>query len=364
MKIAIDIREIFGPRAGKGEYTFRILKGLLRLDQENKYFLYSKKHTQTKRQNVRLRAINLPGLIWHLTVWLDLKLRVRPDVYLSPTSYIVPALGVKNSVIIVPDLVSFLFPGEHNKKAVWLERMFLKAALKKSERIITISRATKHDLLARFELSEKKVAKVYLGVHSRFREIKREDSRLIKIRKKYNLPEKFILFVGVLSPRKNLVRLLRAYHKMTLRDFGLVIVGRKGWYYQNIFYEVRKLGLEDRVCFLDYLREEDLPFVYNLASVFVFPSLYEGFGFPPLEAMACGTPVIASRASSLPEVVGKAGLLVDPKKVSEISEAMKRILTNKGLRDKLIRLGFLQAKKFSWNKTVRETLRIMQSLKP
>jgi len=363
MKIAIDIREVFGPRAGKGEYTWGILKGLLAIDQQNNYFLYSRKKARIRGGNVKLRAINLPKFIWHFWVYLDLRLRTRPDFYLSPTSYIIPALGVLNSVIIVPDLVAFLFSSQHNKKAVFLERTFLKPALKKSRKIIAISQSTKRDLVSKFGIDPRKVRVVYLGADKCFHKIAGQDSRLALIREKYGLSRKFILFVGTLEPRKNLVRLIRAYRRLKIQGFDLVIAGRKGWHYRDILLRVNELELQDRVRFLGYLPKEDLPFLYNLASVFVFPSLYEGFGLPPLEAIACGTPVIASRTSSLPEVVGRAGLLVNPKSVSEIKEALEEVLTDTVLRDKLIRLGLLQAKRFSWEKTAREILKVVQSLR-
>lgn len=359
MRIAIDARAIAGARAGKGEYSYQIIKHLAKIDSRNQYFLYSREKLPSRfGANFKLRRVWLPGILWHFFVWLDLKLILKPDVYLALVSYIIPALGVKNSVVFVPDLVAFLFPQKHDPKAVFLERRFLKRALSQSRRVVAISDATKKDLQRLFALPSSKIDVIYLAANQCQQ---KSPSFLAEVRRKYNLPSEFILFAGTLEPRKNLVRLIEAYHELPLKEeYGLVIAGKKGWYYEEIFQRVRQLNLEQYVRFLGYIKRKDLIALYHLAAVFVYPSLYEGFGLPPLEAMACGTPVITSNISSLPEVAEGAALLVNPRNVAEIAEALERILTDQELRVRLARLGRERAKKFSWEKTARETLKILE----
>ncbi|MFA4880399.1 MAG: glycosyltransferase family 1 protein [Candidatus Doudnabacteria bacterium] len=359
MRIAIDARAIVGARAGKGEYSYQIIKHLAKIDSKNQYFLYSREKFPCRfGANFKPRRVGLPGILWHFFVWLDLKWILKPDVYLALVSYIIPALGIKNSVVFVPDLVAFLFPRKHNPKAVFLERCFLKRALSQSQRVIAISDATKRDLQRLFSLPSSKIDVVYLAANQCRQ---KSPSFLAEVKQKYNLPSEFILFAGTLEPRKNLVRLIEAYQRLSFKEeYGLVIAGKEGWYYKEIFQRVRQLNLEQYVRFLGYIERRDLIALYHLATVFVYPSLYEGFGLPPLEAMACGIPVITSNISSLPEVAGQAALLVNPKDVAEIAGMLERILTDQELRVRLARLGRERAKKFSWEKTAREILKILE----
>jgi len=175
---------------------------------------------------------------------------------------------------------------------------------------------------------------------------------------KYNLPKKFILFVGTIEPRKNIKRLIEAYNIVSPQE-PLVIVGKKGWFYKEIFKEIEELNIKDKIIFLDYLPGKDLPYLYNKAICFIYPSLYEGFGLPPLEAMACGCPVITSSTSSLPEVVGNAAVLIDPGKTREMVVAIEKILGSRKLRDELRQKGIVQSKKFSWRKTSEQILEIL-----
>jgi glycosyltransferase involved in cell wall biosynthesis len=178
------------------------------------------------------------------------------------------------------------------------------------------------------------------------------------------LPEQFILSLGTIEPRKNLASLLEAYRVLRNQgsDLGLVIVGKKGWLYEGFFHRLRELGLENEVLFTGFVPDEDLPAICSAAELFVFPSLYEGFGLPVLEAMACGAPVITSNVSSLPEVAGNAALLVDPASVRELTEAMAAVLQDEELRTSLQSKGPKQAARFSWEKAARETLAVYQSV--
>jgi glycosyltransferase involved in cell wall biosynthesis len=203
---------------------------------------------------------------------------------------------------------------------------------------------------------------VYEAAQNNFKRIQ-VHKILNSIKQKYHLPDRFILFVGTLEPRKNIIRLLEAYARIKDKlPHKLVIAGTKGWLYQPIFEAVKRLSLRNNVIFLGYVDDGNLPALYNLADLFVYPSIYEGFGLPVLEAMACGIPVITSNVSSLPEVAGDAAVLVDPYNVKELAGAMKHVLTNASLRKQVINKGFQQAKNFSWKKCARETLKVYEEV--
>jgi glycosyltransferase involved in cell wall biosynthesis len=175
-------------------------------------------------------------------------------------------------------------------------------------------------------------------------------------RREEGLPDRFILFVGTLEPRKNVVGLVEAYARLPKDRPPLLLVGGKGWLYDEIFARVEALGLSEEIRFAGYVPVDALPWWYNAAEIFVYPSLYEGFGLPPLEAMACGTAVISSRASSLPEVVGQAGLLVDPAEPDALAQAMEHVLTDKEMRKEMQSAGLAQAQNFTWSSTARQTV--------
>lgn len=348
MRIAIDIREAVGPKVGKGWYTFVMVKELLKHDPDHHYILYTNKAASEydKYDNATLRVIKKSGLRWHLAVLRDLY-KIKPDVFWAPTSYIIPALAPRSlkTVITVHDIVAFLFPEGHNKKAVWAERLTLRRAVKKARHIFTISQSTKQDLMKVFRVPEEKILIAPCAASTIFKPI---DNHILlqKVALKYGLPKKFILAVGTLSPRKNFNRLIRAYARVLPKhdDTHLVIVGPKGWNFEDIL----PFEQSDKVHMIGYVDGQDIAAVYNLAALFVFPSLYEGFGIPPLEAMACGCPVITSNVSSLPEVAGNAAMLVDPYSVDEIAKAMDVILSNRYIALDLREKGFERVKKFNW----------------
>jgi glycosyltransferase involved in cell wall biosynthesis len=355
MKIAIDIRETTGQKTGKGWYTYVMVKNVLKLDTENEYILYTHKHNRKfdKYKNAKQRIIKSGGLKWHWKVIKDLK-KKKPDLFWAPTSYIIPAFAPKGMKVIltIHDLIAFLFPMQHNKKAVLLERMMVPRAIKRATKISTVSYNTKRDIQRKFNVPTKKTFIAPCGASKIFRPIPDPIERR-KIQKKYNLPEKFILGVGTLSPRKNFNRLIQAYEQIADKhpDTDLVIVGDKGWNFERT---VKQSSAKERVHLVGYVGGNEIAVLYNMAEIFVFPSLYEGFGMPPLEAMACGCPVITSNLSSLPEVVGKAALLIDPYSVPDIAASMEKILTNPTLKRELIEKGFEQVKKFMWEESAKK----------
>ncbi|MBT5016294.1 glycosyltransferase family 4 protein, partial [Candidatus Peregrinibacteria bacterium] len=298
---------------------------------------------------------------WHLRTLRHLK-KTKPDLFWAPTSFIIPALAPKSltTFITVHDIVAFLFPQGHNRKAVYLERLTLRRALSKSSRIFTVSRNTKTDLIKLFNIDETKIIIAPCSASAAFTKIN-DENLLGKTKKKFDLPEKFILGVGTLSPRKNFTRLIQAFAQIAPEhpDTHLVIVGNKGWDFDDIL----KGASRKKVHLIGYVESFELISLYNLAQVFVFPSLYEGFGIPPLEAMSCGCPVVTSNISSLPEVVGDSALLIDPYSTEEIAGAIGTLLSNKDLHADLGRKGLRQATKFSWEKSAKVLLEVFESLK-
>jgi len=239
--------------------------------------------------------------------------------------------------------------------------------MKNADKIITISQHTKKDLVEYLKIPSEQIEPVYLGVDSNFEVIPHE--KLNNIMEKYNLPESFILYVGSEQPRKNFQSVIKAFNSLiktyNLKGVKLVKVGRPQIGEADrkaIFDLIEGLGLAKDVFFMDYIPEEDLPSIYNLADLFVYPSLYEGFGLPPLEAMACGTPVVTSNTSSLPEVVGDAGIMVDPMDVDALADSMHQVLTDEALQMKLKAKGISQAKEFSWEKTAQKTWKIYEQV--
>ncbi|EKF84902.1 glycosyltransferase family 1 protein [Methanobacterium formicicum] len=239
--------------------------------------------------------------------------------------------------------------------------------MKKADKIITISDHTKRDIIQHLDIPSEMIETVHLGVDPYFQLM--PPVKLQEIRQKYNLPEKFILYVGSEQPRKNFNTVVKAFHslkeKYNLDEMKLVKVGKPqiGESDRKILFDLLDdLNITSEVFFMDYVPEEDLPAFYNLADLFVYPSLYEGFGLPPLEAMACGTPVVTSNTSSLPEVVGDAGIMVDPLDEEALASAMHRILSDEELQCELRERGISRARDFSWQKTAQKTWKVYQEV--
>lgn len=370
MKIAIDIREAVRPkRAGKGWYSLQIVRNLLELDKDNadvSYILYTDQPFPEFEhfQNVTQKFFPPSSLRWHFRVLKDVK-KEKPDIYFAPSSFIVPALAPRwlKIVATVHDLVAWLYAGSHNVKATIIERITLPIAARRITHFTAVSENTKKDLMRKFYIRSEKISVIPCAASDVF--FPRNQAEIESFREKYSLPKRFFLAVGTLEPRKNFITLIQSFAQIAGEipsDIQLIIIGGKGWEYEEIFREVKKMGVEDRVKFQGYIDEKELPLFYNAASCFVFPSLYEGFGIPPLEAMKSGCPVICSNTSSMPEVVGDAGILINPKSVSELAQAMKIVLSDEKLANDLREKGLLQAKKFSWQISASQMKSLFLSL--
>jgi glycosyltransferase involved in cell wall biosynthesis len=365
MKIAIDIREAGAGKTGKGWYTFNLVSELIKLDPKNEYLLYTDSKTSpfTDRKNVKIKHIEASSWQWHLKTLKDLQSE-KADLFFAPTSYIIPALAPKSLrvIITVHDLVAFMFPAGHTAKAVLIERLTLRKALKKAAGVFVVSENTKKDLLKRFKLPNQKIHLTPCAPSGHFHK-RVAPEELAEFQRKMNLPENFILAVGTLEPRKNFNTLIKSFViiKRKYPDYKLVIVGKKGWKYHLIEEALKRFKMEKDVIFPGYLEDEDLKKIYALARVFVFPSLYEGFGIPPLEAMASGCPVVSSNVASLPEVIGQGGLLIDPRNAVKIADAVCSLLEDEQARQMMIERGLVQAEKFNWEESAKKALEVINS---
>jgi len=262
------------------------------------------------------------------------------------------------TVLTVHDLIYHLFPQYHKR----LNRTYLGAAMplfvRRATAVITVSESSKRDLVRLYGVRPEKVTVVYEGASANLSPA--ADDEIARVRRRYGLPERFAVTVGTIEPRKNLSRLLDAFviAKERVPDLGLVVVGSKGWLYQSFFRKLESHECRDHVLVAGYVSEEDLAAVYSAADLCVVPSLYEGFGLPVLEAMACGTPVVCSRASSLPELGGDAVLYFDPRDADEMGETVGRLARDASLREELRAKGMAQVARFSWERTARETMAV------
>jgi len=362
MRIAFDIRGVDGARGGKGIWTANVLKSILNQDSENEYFLYTNRVDENEYQflpNINVKRIPGGGFLWH---WRFYKMLIadKIGVLIATESYIVPFLHDPkklNVAMVVHDLVAFKSPAKHQKKATFIERITLKQAVKKSRWIFTVSEYTKKDLTQRYPnlgLGEKTKV-VYAGVRDIFSR-KMDANKIVSIQRRYNLDPDYIMMAGTLEPRKNILGALEAYSLLSPKNqqrYRFVIVGKRGWYYKQIFQKVKNLNLMLRVKFLEYIPDDDLVTLMQGAKLFLFPSFYEGFGLPILEAMQCGVPVLASRVTSIPELGVDAVHYADPDDAVDIADGITQLLENEEYRMQLKQKGFDQVKNFSWGKTAQ-----------
>jgi glycosyltransferase involved in cell wall biosynthesis len=360
MRIGIDARLVYYTKAGIGQYILNLIPSLKEIDKRNEYIiLQSRKDKSIIADAPNFRRAFLWTPCHHRFEQLALRFELSPlglDLLHSP-DFIPPFSRNFKSIITIHDLAFLIYPHFLTRESARYYSQIYRA-VRSTDHIIADSESTKRDAIRLLGVPEQKITAIHLAANPIYRPIEDEEAiRLVK--EKYSIGGDFILFVSTIEPRKNLPTLLRAY-RMLLDDCNvkLVVVGEKGWLFDEAFTLVKELKLDEWVIFLGLVPTEDLLYIYNAAKLLVHPSLYEGFGLPPLEAMACGTPVVVSNTSSLPEVVGDSGILVDPRDVTAMASAIKRALTDEALREDLISKGLRRAKLFSWENTARKTLEI------
>ena len=362
MRIGIDARLVFYHQAGIGQYILRLTQALAQIDRDDAFVIFKSRKDKTPsidQANFRQQKLWTPSH-HHFERWA-MSAELAPfalDVLHSP-DFIPPAWTHCPTVITVHDLAFLLYPRLLTRDSARYYGQ-VDVAARQANHIIAVSESTKRDTIRLLGVPESKISVIYEAAHPLFTLAPDDHARKF-VQARYNLPSEFILFVGTIEPRKNLPTLLRAFR--WLRDnykseAVLVIAGTRGWLVEEVDKVIAELKLGDAVRFLGSVRNEDLVYLYNAAKLFVLPSFYEGFGLPPLEAMACGTPVIVSNVSSLPEVVGDAALLINPEDIEALTVAMWRVLTDEKLRREMRDKGLKRARTFSWERAARETLAV------
>ncbi len=375
MHIAIDYTAAVQQRAGIGRYTRELVGALLRLPESqeagHRYTLFAAAGGQAVPADllpspaVRFRFLPLSDE-WAARLWHRVRLPIPVevftgpvDLFYSPDFVLPPTRPGTRTLLTVHDLSFLRYPDHFVPKLVrYLERV-VPASVARADRVLADSEATRADLIRLLGTPPEKVEVLYSGVDARFRP-EREPGERERLRARYGLDRPYVLSVGTLQPRKNYVRLIRAFVRLPDTGRGLVIAGGQGWLYESVLEEAARHP--DRVRVLGFVEDADLPALYRGADLFVFPSFYEGFGLPVLEAMACGVPVVCSGVSSLPEVAGDAALLVDPEDEDGLRGAMERALEDEGLRREMAARGRARAAQFTWERAARQLLEVFASL--
>lgn len=363
MRIGIDARLVFYNRAGIGQYILRLVEALANVHPQGDEFVllqsrkdkssiihsngFSRKSLWTPSHN----RFEQPALSFEVS-------RLGLDLLHSP-DFIPPFKRNCQSIITIHDLAFLLYPHFLTKESARYYGQ-IDQAWRKTDHIIAVSEATKQDSIKLLGVPEKKISVIHEAANPIYRPMPKDES-YNRVKTKYQLDRDFILFVSTIEPRKNLPTLLQAYRQLRdqyKRDELLVLAGSNGWLSEEVYETVDSLNLKDHVAFLGRVPSVDLVYLYNAARILVHPSFYEGFGLTPLEAMTCGTPVIVSNTAALPEVVGDAGLMINPHDVDGLTVAMWRVLTEEELRQELVGKGLKRAAHFSWIKAAEQTLEV------
>jgi glycosyltransferase involved in cell wall biosynthesis len=373
--VVLDARYVARLQSGVGHYTQQLITGLARIDARNRYTcVVVREGPGLALEGPTLRTWptrvsfdnHVVGDLW-LLGYLPLRLAsIGTDVYHGPAVFLpLVKLGYR-SVVTIHDLVSFLFPATVPRKYSLYMRLMTRLAVNSADRIIAVSHATRDDLLRLLRVPEDKVVVIHEAVAPEFAAVP-EPAVTDALLRRYGIRPPYCLFVGNLEPRKNLGRLIEAFALLRGRGSGpsvpqLVLAGARGWLSTGIFQAIEGRGLGGEIVVTGYVPLADLPGLYAGAACFVFPSLYEGFGLPVLEAMSAGTPVVASRVGAIPEVAGDAALLVDAERPVELAEAIESVLGDATLRARLVAAGHARARLFTWEAVARQTLAVYEAV--
>ena len=363
MRIAIDVRKLHD--YGIGTYIRNLVTHLHRLDSTTEYILLSKPDDRTFASGLgeNFRIVSQPAGSYSISEQIRIPIQLKReaiDLFHAP-HYTLPALTPCRSIVTIHDCIHLRFPQYlPNRFAYGYARAALWTATHRSDRVLTVSEASKQDILSFFDIPADKITVIPNAIDDCFF-VPPPDKNIERIRERYQLQPPFLLYVGNVHPHKNLERLLDAFYKVRSRghdDLTLLIIGDDITRYAKLRRAVHRYQLHRCVRFLGFVPNETLRVLYHLARAFVFPSLYEGFGLPPLEAMASGTAVVTSNVSSLPEVTGGAAVLVDPQSQDAIADGICRVLEDNVFREELVAKGRARAKQFSWDRSIQHILEI------
>ncbi len=365
MRIGIDVSVLREKARGVGHYLVNIISRFHKFAENDKFYLYSPKpiaydFSDLPDKHLRWGKTILPGAFWLQTQAKRFIKKDRLDVFFGP-AHILPLrlpAGMRK-ILAVHDLVSILYPQTMANYNRFVHHLFFKESVKQSDQLITMSEYTKQSLIDNFHICHEKITVIYEGVSSIFQPLPKE--KVQEVLQRYQITKPFFLAVGTLEPRKNYPVLLHAFRNFA-NDYILVIIGKKGWKAADIYQTIRTLQLEDKVKILGYVNINELPSFYNGAEIFIFPSIYEGFGLPLVEAMACGAPVICSNASCLSEIGGDAVKYFHPCDSEELKAKIQELLQSPQLRQELQEKGKNRARKFDWDLTAQKTLAVLKGL--
>lgn len=379
MRIGIDASALPSRPVGAGNYIIQLIRAIARriainealpessqLDGLKLFIFFQKSRLELLHvgETPNLHLIVLPNLppsmrlLWEQISLPGLAKRYQLDL-LHSLHYTMPLNYPGRIVVTFHDMTFFLFPHHHTLLKRYIFRFFIRTSSHRAAALIADSESTRQDAIRLVGVPPGKIFTAQLGVTPEFRPI--QDSTILQqARQKYHLPERFLLYVGMIEPRKNLLTLLQAYATIAdqMPDYRLVVVGPKGWMVENILQQTGRLNISDKVHFTGYVEQVDLPLIYNMADVFIYPSVYEGFGLPVLEAMACGTPVITSNVSSMPEIVGDAGVLLTPNDSQALARSLLELINGPVIRQELSKKGLERAAAFTWDRTAEKTVAV------
>lgn len=375
MKIGIDIRTILPTRSGVGNYVLHLVENLLRVDPESAYLFISRNENLTHIENLEKRVDPLVtifshenhplGDLWeHFILPRQLK-KSGVEIFHGPASLIPFRKENYRVVVTIHDLVAFLFPDTIPLKYGAYMRYLLRYAVRRADKIISVSSHTRDDLIRILKVPPEKIVVIHEAPTPLFQALDRKWARE-QLKTRYGLEKKFLYHLGNIEPRKNLIVLLQAFVQVCRQidnEYVLVLSGQPGWLTGKLQRFLAGYPFKERILFTGYVPPEDLPLFMNGAEMFVFPSLYEGFGLPVLEAMACGTPVISSNRSSIPEIVGPAAQLVDPEDPTALAEMILFLIRHPEERERMSAQGLEQAGRFTWEQAARKTLAVYQSVR-
>lgn len=363
MKIGVLTGDHTQNETGIGNYILNLINELKKISGELSIIRHPRGYDYGIQNQIIPKTLQSAGLmIWPFTVAAQKQKLSDLDLVHCPTLALFPTKPHDHYVTTVHDIIFKKYPQFLPKGTIRHTKLLFHRNLKISDKIIADSESTKSDLISEYRIPKDKIIVIPAAADSIYRQLSETETQ--KIREKYFLNYPYILYVGTIEPRKNITLILEAFAlcQKSLPDFQLVIAGKKGWYYDEIFSTLSRLRIQDKVIFLGYVPVSDLPGLYNAADLFVYPSRYEGFGIPPLEAMQCGTPTITSNISSLPEIMGDKGVTVNPDNSVTLCHAMKKMILDTVFREEQIRYGIERSKQFSWKKTSQLTWKVYEDV--
>jgi len=379
MKILIDLRVLARSQfSGITEYTKFLINHLLSSDKKNEYLLFYNGYKKIplpdewiNKPQVKIIDSSVPNRLWSFSNKIfglpKIDKKIKADIFFSPHFNILSLKEPRKRVFTFHDLSFVHYPNFFsNRDNFWHWLQDYRRQAQTAGHLIAVSDFTRQDLIDNLSIPPERITRIYSGINPFYKKLSGEDENLKKFRKIHNLENPFLFYLGVIEPRKNITAIIRAFNilktEKEFKNLQLVIAGPKGWLYEKIFKEAKNSKFQEEIIFWGPASLGEALYLYNSAEVFVYPSFFEGFGFPPLEAQACGLPVITSTRSSLPEVMGDSALMVDPWRIDDLTLVIKNFLIDQATRRRFQAAGFSNIRRFDWAKTARETIGVFSKL--